>query len=246
MSHRPLSLQLYSVRTAISADLSGTLARVSALNLKHVELYGFADRGAEYADQLAAHNLAAPSGHGSLVGDTTTIFDAANLIGMKTVIDPFIDPSRWTTRDDVAAIAAQLNAVALVAADSGLRIGYHNHAFELENRIGGVSALEVLADHLDDAVVLELDTYWVSVGGDDPVALLGKLGSRVEFLHIKDGPITKNDADQVAVGSGSMPISDILAAAPNALAVIELDDFTGDVFDAVRDSVSYLTELENS
>jgi hypothetical protein len=37
-----------------------------------------------------------------------------------------------------------------------------------------------------------------------------------------------------------MPIDDILAAAPAALAVVELDDFTGDVFDAVTDSFTYL------
>jgi len=32
-----------------------------------------------------------------------------------------------------------------------------------------------------------------------------------------------------------------MAAAPRALRVVELDDFAGDVFDALRDSLAYLT-----
>jgi len=89
-------------------------------------------------------------------------------------------------------------------------------------------------------VILELDTYWAAVGGEDVVPLLGRLGDRVQFLHIKDGPLTKDDKEQLAVGAGKMPIDEILAAAPAALAVVELDDFTGDVFDAVTDSFTYL------
>jgi sugar phosphate isomerase/epimerase len=63
----------------------------------------------------------------------------------------------------------------------------------------------------------------------------------VHFLHVKDGPATRATVEQVAVGSGSLDVPAILAAAPQALRVVELDDFDGDVFDALRDSYSYLT-----
>ncbi|WP_150307120.1 sugar phosphate isomerase/epimerase family protein [Planctomonas psychrotolerans] len=246
MSHRDLSVQLYSVREHIAADLPGTLQRIAGIGYTRVELFNFVDNADAYVAELPAAGLTAPTAHARLVGqDTARIFAAARSIGVETVIDPHIDDARWTTRDDVAGIAADLNALAKEAAEHGLTVGYHNHAFELENRIDGVSALEVLADSLDDSVSLELDTYWAAVGGEDVLPLLARLGRRVQFMHIKDGPLTKDDKEQVAVGSGRMPVVDILAAAPHALAVVELDDFTGDVFDAVADSYTYLNGLNS-
>jgi sugar phosphate isomerase/epimerase len=98
----------------------------------------------------------------------------------------------------------------------------------------------VLAAHLDDAVVLEVDTYWAAVGGQDPVALLKRLGHRVTAVHVKDGPATADPIDQVAVGQGRLPIREILAAAPQALRVVELDDTRGDRFHAIADSCAWL------
>lgn len=241
VSQNPLSIQLYTVREHLSADLPGTLRRVADVGFRQVELYNFVDNADQYVDALAEAGLTAPSAHARLVGeDAIRVFEAARTIGVTTVIDPAVDAARWTTREDVEAIAADLNGLAKVAADHGLAVGYHNHEFEFEARIDGVSALEVLAGSLHDSVLLELDTYWAAVGGEDVVPLLGRLGDRVRFLHIKDGPLTKDDKEQLAVGQGKMPIDDILAAAPDALAVVELDDFTGDVFDAVTDSYTYL------
>ena len=81
------------------------------------------------------------------------------------------------------------------------------------------------------------------MGGEDPAELLRRLGDRVRFVHIKDGPLTKNDREQVAVGSGSMRVWDVLDAVPGLeVAVVELDDFDGDVFIAVADSLTYLNE----
>jgi sugar phosphate isomerase/epimerase len=73
------------------------------------------------------------------------------------------------------------------------------------------------------------------------VELLPKLGDRVVALHIKDGAGTAETKDQVAVGQGSLPIAEIIAAAPDALRVIELDDSRGDRFQAVADSYAFLT-----
>src|SRR4029453_9344949 len=95
-------------------------------------------------------------------------------------------------------------------------------------------ALEVLADNLAPEVVLEVDTYWAYAGGAEVPALLDRLGDRVVAMHIKDGDGTLDTKAQVAVGSGSLPVWDFIAAAPDALRVVELDDTQGSVLDAVR------------
>ncbi|PZE59210.1 sugar phosphate isomerase/epimerase [Curtobacterium sp. MCLR17_044] len=241
---QPLSVQLYTVRDALSADLPGTLQRIADIGYTNVEAFGFVDNADELAAALRDAGLAAPSGHARLLDageqDLERIFHASTTLGFGTLIDPHIDESRWTTREDVEAIARELSALAPRAADHGLVLGYHNHAFEFSNRIDGVSAYEVFADALSDDVVLELDTYWVQVGGEDPVAVIGKYGDKVQFLHVKDGDGSHDDKQQVAVGNGIMPIRDIIAAAPDALHVVELDDHEGDVFQAVADSYTFL------
>jgi sugar phosphate isomerase/epimerase len=239
-----LSVQLYTVRGAIAEDLPLTLERIAAIGFTQVEPYNFVARLEEYRTAFAANGLTAPSAHAKLSGeDIDVIFAAARELGVQTVIDPHIDEARWASPESIAEIAAELNAMAATAAGYGLRVGYHNHAFELEIQHDGVSALEILASHLDDTVLLELDSYWAAVGGQDVPALLGRLGSRVQFLHVKDGPITKDNKEQLAAGAGVMPIEAILAANPTALRVVELDDFDGDVFEAIADSYAYLTEL---
>ncbi len=88
--------------------------------------------------------------------------------------------------------------------------------------------------------MLEVDTYWAQVAGASAPELLARLGDRVRFIHVKDGDISRDDLGQRAVGDGRMPVLDVLAAAPGAVRVIELDDYAGDVFDALERSVQFL------
>lgn len=238
-----LSVQLYTVREALQEDLPGTLARIAGIGFTRVEPYNFpAFPG--LGDALRENGLSAPTTHAHFVGvsdsELRDVFAAARELGIERVIDPHVPAERWQTAESVAEIAAQLNAAAIVAAAHGVTIGYHNHAHEAESIIDGKTALEVLADHLDAGVGLEVDTYWVAVGGQDPVALLERLGSRVVAIHVKDGAATPEPKDQTAVGSGTLPIRRILDAAPGALRVIELDDSHRDRFQAISDSFDYL------
>ena len=239
MSQHPLSVQLYTVRDSIAEDLDATLARVAAIGFRTVELYGFVDRATEYAELLGKHGLSPSSAHAPLLdGDVPAILAAAQTVGVQTLIDPSGGRDRWDSLEGVQWIAAMLNARAEVAADAGLRVGYHNHWWEF-GQIGGRPALEVFADQLAPEVVLEVDTYWAQVGAGDAVGTLERLGDRVQFIHVKDGPVGQTD-DQVAVGSGAMPVLEVLAAAPQAVPVVELDGFAGDIFDALQGSFDFL------
>jgi sugar phosphate isomerase/epimerase len=239
---RPVSVQLYTLREAMALDAATTLARLAAMGFELVEPYQFVDDPTGAADELRAAGLSAPSAHARFVGqDQDRIFAAAAKLGVGTLIEPVSDKALWHSLDGVRHLADELNEAARRASDHGLALGYHNHSFEYD---GGLSApLERLAEALDDDVVLEVDTYWAAVGGDDPAALLTRLGDRVGFLHVKDGPITMETLDQVALGDGAMPVPAILDAAPHALAVVELDDCRTDMLTAVERSLGYLRSL---
>lgn len=241
MSQHDLSVQLYTVRNALAEDFDGTLERIAGFGYTQVEPFQFVNF-LDGLGALAKHGLTAPTAHvGLLAGDQDEIFAAAEQLGIGTVIEPAVREPQWQGADAIREVAAQLNAAAEKAAEHGLRVGYHNHWWELQSTVEGRHGLEVLADHLAPEVVLEVDTYWANAGGADVPALLGRLGDRVVALHVKDGDGSLDTKKQVAVGSGTLPVWDYIAAGPeNALRVVELDDSAGDLLDAVRDSRTYL------
>ena len=238
-----LSVQLYTVRDALANDFDGTLGRIAEIGYTQVEPFAFTNFTEQLKEGLGKYGLAAPTTHvGLLSGDQAEIFAAARELGIGTVIEPAVREPHWQTEEDIAATAQQLNSAAEQAAEHGLRVGYHNHWWEIERDFGGRHGLEVLAEHLAPEVVLEVDTYWAVVGGADVPALLGRLGDRVVALHIKDGDGTRDTKKQVPLGSGSIPIWDFVAAKPDALRVVELDDSEVDMLDAVEQSYIYITK----
>ncbi len=240
-----LAVQLYSVRDAIAADRAGTLARLAAIGFRAVEGYDPLTDPAGFRADADAAGLSVFATHAPVLGDRRDELPAAlATIGTDSVIVP-ATPAEWfADRDAVDGTAARLNDAAKWAAGHGLRLGYHNHWWELESTVDGRPALEALAERLSPEVFLEVDVYWATVGGVDVPALLGRLGDRVRALHVKDGPATarsKVDEPMTAVGSGTLPIGEILAAAPaQAQRIVELDRCGTDMFDALAESVAYL------
>ena len=157
------------------------------------------------------------------------------------MIEPYITAEHWQSAEDIQATAAKLNAAARKGTEYGIRVGYHNHQWELESTIEGRTALEYFEGLLDPALVLEVDTYWVAVGGQDPVQLLQRLGDRVKFIHIKDGPLTTDTKAQQPAGQGRVPVLEVIAAAAALeVGVVEFDDYSGDIFDGIAQSLAFL------
>jgi sugar phosphate isomerase/epimerase len=242
LTANPLALQLYTVREQMTAGRAGVLAQVAALGYGAVEPFDILSDPHGLRGDLDAAGLFACSVHATLTGEQAEdVARAARTLGVDTIIVPYLPPPRFADVDGVRAVARELNDAAAWLADQGLRVGYHNHDFELSSLIGGVPALEVLADQLDGAVLLEVDTYWAAVGGQDVAALLRRLGDRVRYLHVKDGPVVNRDDFMTAVGAGRMPVADILAASPSAdWHVVELDRCATDMMTAVDDSLTWL------
>ena len=236
------SLQLYTLRNAISEDLPGTIKKVADIGYTQVEPYNFVATAKELGAALKENGLTAPSGHAPLMSqDQDEIFTAAKELGISTVIDPFLPAEHWQKAEDIQATAEKLNQAARKGAEYGIRVGYHNHAWELESIIDGRTALEYFESLLDPELVLEVDTYWVAVGGQDPVDILAKLGDRVKFIHIKDGPLTRDNKAQQPAGQGKVPVLDVIAAATSLeVGVVEFDDYAGDIFEGIAESLAFL------
>lgn len=240
------SLQLYTLRDCLQEDLPGTIKKVAAIGYTKVEPYNFVATAKELGAALKENRLTAPSGHAPLLSqDQDEIFAAAKDLGITTVIDPFLPAEHWQDPESIQATAQRLNAAARKGAEYGIRVGYHNHAWELESLIEGGTALEYFASKLQPEVVLEVDTYWAAVAGQDPADLLTRLGSRVKFIHIKDGPISNDTTAQLPAGEGAMNVPAILRAATSMeTGVVEFDDYSADLFEGISRSLAYLSSLE--
>ena len=238
-----LAIQLYTVRRALADDLDATLADLAAIGFRAVEAFDLPTYGARLPDALGRAGLTCPSVHAGVLEHLDEALDGAEAVRAGLVVQPWTDPARWDSAEDIRAIADALNGAADAAAARRLRIGYHNHHFELASRIDGRHALEVFADALSPTVVLEIDAYWAFAGGADVPALVRRLGDRVTALHLKDGDGTLDTSRQVAAGRGVVPLRDVVAAAPSAaLRVVELDDTSGDLRAAIAASREYLLE----
>ncbi|GMU78160.1 MAG: xylose isomerase [Acidimicrobiia bacterium] len=244
-----LGLQLYTVRDAVAADLPGALRRVAGFGYAGVETlgtYGLSPRG--LADVLDDSGLAWVStfvGLGDLdtfAGELEGLADA----GCARVVVPFLAPDAFTDRASISRAAELLSAATAIGADRGVRVGYHNHYWELAP-VDGRPALERLFDEIDPRTIAEVDVYWAQVGGVDPAALVRALGTRVRLLHVKDGPAADAQQAMTAVGAGVVDIGAVLDAAAHAeWHVVELDQFAGDVWDAVEVSARYLLDRGGS
>ena len=238
-----LGVQLYSVREQMRADRDGVLRRLAAIGYAAVEPFepladpvGFR----EIADELG---LALPSVHGPVLGDQRDdVVAAAGVLGVEAIIVPAVAAAEFSDAASVRRTAARLNDTAGRLAPHGLALGYHNHWWEFTPLDDGRPAFEALVGDLAPEVFLEIDIYWAATAGVDVADLLVRHGRRVRYLHVKDGPRTLDDP-MTAVGSGTLPIPQILAAAPDARRIVELDRCAGDVMAALADSHSYLARL---
>ena len=242
----PIAVQLYSLREEAKTDFAGVIARVGAAGFVGVELAGFNGLSpARFAELAADAGLVVSSAHiGSTAPDAVkaTLDDLA-MIGCSTAVVAFLPPDSFATLDAVHRSADAINGAAAIAADRGVTLGYHNHWWEFETVLTGRTAWAHLFDRLDPSVVAELDIYWATVGGADPIALMAEYGSRIALLHVKDGPADDAKAAMVAVGSGAVDIGGILSAAADVRwHIVELDRCDTDMFTAIEASHRYLVD----
>ncbi len=244
MSPKPISVQLYSLREESKVDFPAVLKRLAQIGYKGVEPAGFYGLTAgEVRKMVTDLGMTISSSHTPWAksDNLQECIDTAGELGVDMVCTGF-----W--KDQFASVAAikqtaeMVNGMIAGLKQGGLKLFMHNHWMEFEV-VEGRIAYDWLAE-LCPELLFEIDTYWASnFGANDPAEQVAKFKSRAPLLHIKDGPLTK-DEPMVAVGKGKMNFPKVIAAAdPQVLKwlVVELDRCGTDMFQAVEDSYRYLT-----
>jgi sugar phosphate isomerase/epimerase len=134
----------------------------------------------------------------------------------------------------------------------GIKFGYHNHNFEFNKIDGKVPYYDIILPGIDkDLVTLEIDLFWTTKAGQNPVEIFKKYPGRFELFHMKDmftkqAPFfdTVGVDDFAPVGAGLIDFKSILAAGKTAgvkYLVVEQDSTKDNKpFDAIKTSITNL------
>lgn len=258
-----MTVQLYSVREQAAKNYRATLEAIAGMGFGCVEPAGYpGTTAAEAAKLFQELGLKAPSCHGALpIGeDKNRVLEEAQMMGHEAVITgcPPKFKEHYETADRVKAMAELYCEAAANAAPLGIRVGYHNHDWDLVE-VDGVRGYRLFLENTPETVLYEADIFWVARAGLDPAAFLTEIGARGRFLHFKDGRVKEGGAFREAetedgkimvsdakpfrpAGQGQVDLHAAAAAAKHAAYLaVELDSYDGDMMEAVRQSYDYLT-----
>lgn len=246
-----VGIQLYSVRTEMQRDMPGTLARLADIGYREVEFAGYFNRTpAQVRELLAQTKLSAPSTHMAIELVRTnwdkTLDDAA-AIGHQFVTVPWLPDEARVSADSWRRIADEFNRAGERARSKGLKFAYHNHDFEFK-RTGGAIPFDILLANTDPALVsYEMDIYWVTMAGGDPIAYIRQHPNRFTMVHVKDSAGPPNHA-QTDVGAGTIDFPAIFrldAAQQHTIkhAFVEHDQ-PPDPMAFAQKSLAYLSRME--
>jgi sugar phosphate isomerase/epimerase len=133
------------------------------------------------------------------------------------------------TRSEFQAWLPRLGELAKAAQAEGLRLVYHNHAWD-HVPLDGLTPLEIISRTFAPGEVdFEIDLAWASLAEVDPLALVRELGARVLSLHYKDvDPALGPDphAQLVAPGAGTLAYARLVPALDrlnDAVGYVEVD-----------------------
>jgi sugar phosphate isomerase/epimerase len=189
------AIQLYSVRQNMSKDPLSTVRKVVETGYRYLEAANHA------SDQDPGVGFAAPASKmkeiledlgakviGAHVMPLTpqglpSVLEYHHQIGTKYIVCPI---AFYRNLDEVKAAAEPLNRMGEMCSAAGMRMLYHNHYHEFQH-FGDQTVFDTLAEYLEPELVnFEIDTYWTMRAGQDPTALLKRLGRRVCLIHQKD------------------------------------------------------------
>ncbi len=207
-----IGLQLYTVRDAFAADPEGTLGKIRAIGYDEVEFINFGGRTpADFKAMIASAGLSGPSGHVSLADlrdHADSLFAGLAAAGASYAILAWLPEE---VRNDWVKMAGEMNGYGATARAHGLKFGYHNHNFEFVPTADGQIPYHLLLANTDPAeVCFELDCYWASLAGHDPLDILNQHGDRIRQLHLKDKTAS---GDMAPVGQGVIDFPAILEKA---------------------------------
>ena len=254
---KSLNVQLYTVRDAVSKNLEGTLERLAGLGYKNIELYGyngtfFGKTANEFKTILSNTGIKVLSSHhttgiamkgkGTLSDGWDKAVEDVHALGAEYMVCAFLFPNERTP-EIYKSLPAMFEKAATATKAAGIQFAYHNHDFEFE-KLGDTLVYDFLLNNTPaDLVKMEMDLYWISKAGQDPVAYFEKYPGRFHLWHVKD--MEAGTKAITEVGNGTIDFDRIFKARKKAglkYWFVEQDTSKRDMFESLTISRDYLAK----
>lgn len=184
----PIAYQLYSSRKF--PPLEAQLPELKAMGYDAIEpwLPAYEADPAAFRRALDNAGLACYGFHMPLTGladEPNRFIDIALTLGARFMIPPFVaEEERKPTTDFWKNIGETLSEGAAMAAAHGLKVLWHNHAFEYQPLPDGTRPIDHILCAPD--VYFEMDCGWIARGGADPAPELKRYADRILVIQTKD------------------------------------------------------------
>jgi sugar phosphate isomerase/epimerase len=247
-----IAVQLYTLRSLLDdpAKLGTILGRIREIGYEAVEVAGLGTKTVDrFGEEMRRAGLKACAVHAGLervTSELDAVIDECTEWGCEFVVVPSL-PASYRSAEGFKRFAAEATAMARPLRDHGLRLAYHNHAYELERFDGRETGLETLFTWAAaDVLQAELDTYWLQFGGVDPATWIRRYQDRAPLVHLKDMAISQGDPVDAEIGEGNLDWKGILSACRDAgtrWLVVEQDNPRRDPLEAIANSYRNLRRL---
>lgn len=217
-------LALYTLREDMGKNPSETLKTVSDIGYAYVEaagynggkFYGMSPE--EFKDLLASFNLRGVSSHqgGATPENIDQMIADVKAAGFDYFVIPVppLDMFKFDDKTmtmymegDVEVLAKTLDDFGKKCKAAGLQLLYHNHDFEFKPDDNGIVVIDYLLENCNPEYVnFQMDLFWVTRAGADPIAYFDKYPGRFKIWHVKDmndaglfAPVAKGNIDFGAI-----------------------------------------------
>lgn len=218
-------LALYTVRDAMGENAKETLRAVADAGYENIEAASYADgkfyemapeEFKSYLDEIGLSPVSTHQGSVTMENADQMMADV-KAAGFEYFVIPVPPMGMFTfnmenrtmnMKGTAAELAEILDTLGEKANKAGLKLLYHNHDFEFMKNDNGVVIIDYLLENCNPELVnFQMDLYWVTKAGADPVAYFDKYPGRFKIWHVKD----MDDQGRFApVGQGNIDFNSIL------------------------------------
>jgi len=252
---KDIALQLYSLRDDINKDYAGTIKKAGEIGYTAVEAASYGDgkfygkAPEEFKADIEAAGMKVLSSHtGKSLSDEALAkkdftenmqwwdeaIKAHKTAGMQYIVTPSMPTPK--TLADLQTYCEYYNEIGKKCKEAGMKFGYHNHDFELKNKIEDKVMYDYMIENTNpEYVFFQMDVYWIVRGGQSPVDYFNKYKNRFELLHIKDH---KELGQSGMVGFDA--IFNNTDAAGTKHLVVEVEQYNFTPAESVQKSLEYL------
>ena len=249
MKKSQIAAQCYTLRDFIHTPggVDRAFAKLRKIGFEAVQISGCPVAPAEvkkYADLNGMTICATHESGDNILNNIDAVIEKLELYNCRHTAYPCPFEKQIIDMDMTLELASALDASAVKMAAAGKCLSYHNHNQEFR-KIDGKPILDIIYENAPN-IKAEIDTYWVQMGGCNPVDYVKKYAGRQEIFHLKDfGVVYPRVSIMVPVGSGNLDWNQIIPAAEAGGVqwfIIEQDQCQKDPFDSLKDSFDYLVE----